>query len=625
MGDELLIRKDGVPGPSRGRQIFLYIAPFPALAFFKIWASTGREPGSLLTAACAMLIYCACVLVLARRWDKPTYFDWTVCAYFLVLSLSLGLWPEAAAAILTQYAVTGIYACLFSAAFFPPILGFDPFTYHYAKKYAPRAVWETPIFLTINRIMTFAWAGLFATCVVLSLYPSVITRALIPLSLILGVGLPFNSRFPDYYLRRFGLPGLAEMRKAGLDGRHGTSAVSDTRTLPYLAPTTFDPLTPETSRSDFSEVSEATDHSQLQKETIMKVLAINSSPRADGISKTGMMLNALVKGMRDAGAEVETIQLREKKIKNCIGCFTCWTKTPGVCVQKDDMTNELFPKWLEADIAVYATPLYHYTVNATMKAFIERTLPVVEPFLRRLDDATSHPLRQKPPKAVVLSVAGFPEMSVFSQLTSYMNYLLGKVLVAEIYRPGAEMMSLPQMSETTKNILEATVQGGRELVQSMKISQETMERITRPISGDFDSVAKMANLFWKSCIREGLTPKEFHQRKLMPRPDSIETYMMIMSMGFNASGARDTRAVLQFDFSGEVEGSCHFKLENGKIEAEEGAADKSDLTIESPFEVWMDVITGKADGQQMFMQQKYKAVGDLSVLMRMKDLFGHSR
>ena len=175
----------------------------------------------------------------------------------------------------------------------------------------------------------------------------------------------------------------------------------------------------------------------------MKVIAINSSPRADGISKTGMMLDALVQGMRDAGAEVETIHLREKKIKNCIGCFTCWTKTPGVCVQKDDMTNELFPKWLEADLAVYATPLYHFTVNATMKAFIERTLPVVEPFLNRLDDSTSHPLRQKPPRAVVLSVAGFPEMSVFAQLTSYVNFLFGKGLVAEIYRPGAEMMSLP--------------------------------------------------------------------------------------------------------------------------------------------------------------------------------------
>jgi putative sterol carrier protein len=54
----------------------------------------------------------------------------------------------------------------------------------------------------------------------------------------------------------------------------------------------------------------------------------------------------------------------------------------------------------------------------------------------------------------------------------------------------------------------------------------------------------------------------------------------------------------------------------------EGAADNLDLTVESPFEVWMDITTEKADGQQMLMQQQYKAVGDLTVLMRMKELFG---
>jgi multimeric flavodoxin WrbA/putative sterol carrier protein len=473
--------------------------------------------------------------------------------------------------------------------------------------------------------MTFAWAGLFATCVVLSLYPSVITRALIPIALILGVGVPFNLRFPDYYLRRLGLPGLAKMRKIGLEGRHGTSVVSGTRTSTYSGPTTSDPIAPELSRSDFSDVSGATGHSQLRKETIMRVLAINSSPRADGISKTGMMLDALVQGMRDAGAEVETINLREKKIKNCIGCFTCWTKTPGVCVHKDDMTSELFPKFLEADLVVFATPLYHFTVNATMKAFIERTLPMVEPFLNRLGDSTTHPMRQKPPKGAILSVAGFPEASVFAQLSSYVNFLFGKGLVAEIYRPAAETMSLPQFSEKAKGILEATAQGGRELVQSMKISKETMERITGPIVDDFDSMAKMSNAFWKTCIREGLTPREFNERNLMPRPDSLETFMMIMPMGFNSVAAGDMRAVLQFNFSGEVDGSCHFKIENGKIEAKEGASEKPDLTVESPFEVWMDVITGKADGQQMFMQQKYKAVGDLSVLMRMKELFGKGK
>lgn len=353
----------------------------------------------------------------------------------------------------------------------------------------------------------------------------------------------------------------------------------------------------------------------------MKVIAINSSPRAEGTSKTGIMLEALVRGMVEAGAEVETIPLRHKVVKNCIGCFTCWTKTPGVCVHKDDMANELFPKWLEADIAIYATPLYHYTMNAAMKAFIERTLPTLEPFLISREGRTRHPLRHKMPQSVVLSVAGFSELLIFNQLSSYMKFVFGKGLLAEIYRPAAEIINLPEFSELVKDILNATADAGRELVQSKRISDATMKRITQPIE-DPQAMAIMANVFWKTCIEEGVTPKEFERKNLVPRPDSLETFIMIMSSGLNPQQADGTTAVIQFDFSGEIEGSCSFRIADGVIEAKEGPSEEPDLTIQSPFNVWMDVMTGKSDGQQMFMEQKYKAIGDLTLLIRMKDLFG---
>ena len=244
----------------------------------------------------------------------------------------------------------------------------------------------------------------------------------------------------------------------------------------------------------------------------MKILALNSSPRADGVSKTAILLDAMVKGMREGGADVEMIPLRKKSVKNCIGCYTCWTKTPGTCVHNDDMTRELFPKWLESDIVVYATPLYHYTVNARMKVFIERTLPAWEPFLNRVDGRTHHPIRQKSPKAVVLSVAGFPESSVFSFLSSYVNMLFGKGLLAEIYRPASEIIALPVFQDKAKGILTAAAQGGLELVQSMKISKQTIDQITAPIVEDFDAFANMANSFWNTCIKEGLTPAEFQKK-----------------------------------------------------------------------------------------------------------------
>ena len=63
-------------------------------------------------------------------------------------------------------------------------------------------------------------------------------------------------------------------------------------------------------------------------------------------------------------------------------------------------------------------------------------------------------------------------------------------------------------------------------------------------------------------------------------------------------------------------------IDNGEIEIAGGAAKNPDLTIKTPFQVWMDIMTGEADGQQMFMEQKFQAEGDLSLLIRMKELFG---
>ena len=145
---------------------------------------------------------------------------------------------------------------------------------------------------------------------------------------------------------------------------------------------------------------------------------------------------------------------------------------------------------------------------------------------------------------------------------------------------------------------------------------------TQDIFMDKELYQKIANLSWKSCIAEGVTPKEFSEKGFIPRPVSVETFMMILPFGFNPVGAGDMKSVIQFNFSGDVQGSCHFQIENGTIRAISGPAESPELTIDSPFDVWMDIMTGKADGQQMFMSQGYTVKGDLSLLMRMNQIFG---
>ena len=353
----------------------------------------------------------------------------------------------------------------------------------------------------------------------------------------------------------------------------------------------------------------------------MKVLALNSSPRTGNVSKTEIMLDRLVLGMQEAGAEVEVVNLKDVKINHCIGCFTCWSKTPGICIHKDDMTRDLFPKLLACDLCILATPLYHYTVNARMKVFIERTLPIAQPFFVERDGVTSHPLRHEPPSLAVLSVAGFPELSVFDQLSSYVKFLYRDRLAAEIYRPSAELLRAENNDKASAKILEATVQGGRELATSMKISPETLSCIQREVTR-FEEMAPIGNLVWQTCIDEGVTMGEFQKRNMVPRPDSIETFLMLMRFGFDPEKASDTRMSMQYNFSGQIDGRCYLAIENSKLTAASGTLDDPDLTINTPFDVWMDILTKKADGAQMLMQGKYTVEGDAGLLMNLSQIFG---
>ena len=325
------------------------------------------------------------------------------------------------------------------------------------------------------------------------------------------------------------------------------------------------------------------------------------------------MLSHLVKGMQDAGAEVETVNLRQKKINHCLGCFTCWTKTPGVCVHKDDMALELYPRWLSSDIVVYASPLYHFTVNADMKNFIERTLPILKPYLVNQKGTTGHPLRSKHPGVVMLSVAGFPEDSIFDALSYWARFVFGRGggLLAEIYRPAAEGVIY---SGKKTDILTATEQAGREIIQQGHVNPETMARIKQTLTTP-ETLAAVSNRMWQTLIDDGTTMAAASSQGGAPRPDSIETLAGLLTFAFNPLKLGERQGVLQFNLSGEKAGSCYLTMDHTGCVPHIGTAEKADCTIEGPFEVWADIIQGKQEGGQALMDGKYKANGDIMLMM----------
>jgi multimeric flavodoxin WrbA/putative sterol carrier protein len=345
----------------------------------------------------------------------------------------------------------------------------------------------------------------------------------------------------------------------------------------------------------------------------MKALALNSSARTGGQSKTELILTPFVEGMRKAGAEVEVVNLKNKKINYCIGCYNCWTKTPGICVHKDDMTSELFPKFLESDIVVMASPLFHFQLNAQMKTFIERTLPVLQPFLVRDNDRTSHPLRHRHPKTIIISVAGFPDMSVFNPLSTWAKQVYGRhdLLLAEIYRPAAETLD---NAGRLPDILEAMEQAGAEIITDGSIATSTMHRITQNITTP-EMIASVSNIAWQAMIDNKLNMVEYHKSGIGMRPESVESLLAMLSFAFNPQKAKDKNGTLQFNITGEHPGACYFSIENDDVQPAIGTASKATCVIDTPFEVWADIVEGKADAAQAFMDGKYKARGDLSLLM----------
>lgn len=100
-----------------------------------------------------------------------------------------------------------------------------------------------------------------------------------------------------------------------------------------------------------------------------KVLILSGSPRKNGNSD--LLCDQFATGAAEAGHVVEKIRVAEKNVGYCRGCYAC--KSTGVCAVHDDMA-EILQKMIDADVIVLASPVYFYSVDAQLKAVIDRTV-----------------------------------------------------------------------------------------------------------------------------------------------------------------------------------------------------------------------------------------------------------
>ncbi|MFA4983676.1 MAG: flavodoxin family protein [Candidatus Micrarchaeia archaeon] len=238
---------------------------------------------------------------------------------------------------------------------------------------------------------------------------------------------------------------------------------------------------------------------QIEKNPAKFVFAVNGSPRGR-MGNTERVLQPFLEGARDAGARTEVAYLKDKNIGYCNGCMACWRSPIQECALKDDMPG-LLKKITEADIIVYATPLYSFSMTGLMKNFMDRMLPLLLPTIKKLDGKYTHPHsydKYLDQKVILLSTCGFPggREANYGPLVSTFKAYFGRVYSTEILVPQGHVLKHSEKYTQVAPFIEAVRQAGAEFVRDGAISEKVREVLGKDIADPFALMASI-NKYWK--------------------------------------------------------------------------------------------------------------------------------
>ena len=228
----------------------------------------------------------------------------------------------------------------------------------------------------------------------------------------------------------------------------------------------------------------------------MKVVAFNASPRRDS-STSDFIMNLFLDGAKEAGAEIESYYVVDLDINGCTGCFTCWTKTPGRCIHRDDM-DWIIPRYREADVVYLGTPIYNNNIIHYLQRMLERMLPTSLPYMVEEEGRTRHPDRfeRKRQRRVLAAVAGFPDESAFKQVSGLFSSSL------HIFLPSSEIVRDPEGSKAVGGFLSAVSEAGRQIV-SGEVGDDVKRRLVVEYDNDLKKIIReQANKYFDSQISE---------------------------------------------------------------------------------------------------------------------------
>ena len=213
----------------------------------------------------------------------------------------------------------------------------------------------------------------------------------------------------------------------------------------------------------------------------MKILVLNGSPKEK--SDTFRMTEAFLKGLnRNGEHEVNVIRVIDKDIAPCRGCFGCWERMDGHCVIEDDQ-NAILDIYREADIIIWSFPLYCYGMPSHLKAFLDRTIPLVKmKMVQEADGTVRHVALADFSKihTLIICGCGFPDWDGnFDGLKIMCRNGFGNLDMVCV--PETPMLNVPAAAPLADPKLARFEAAGEEYAAALTLSPETVAELESPM------------------------------------------------------------------------------------------------------------------------------------------------
>ena len=213
----------------------------------------------------------------------------------------------------------------------------------------------------------------------------------------------------------------------------------------------------------------------------MKVLVLNGSPKKK--SDTFRLTDAFLRGMNQRREnEVYVINVIEKNIAPCRGCFSCWQKQDGHCVIRDDQ-NDILDLYRTSDVIIWSFPLYCYAMPSHLKAVLDRTIPLVKMNMVQEEDGTVRHEALADFSGIhtlVICGCGFPDWEGnFDGLRAMCKVCFGGPDMVCV--PETPMLNIPAAAVVADPLLARFEKAGEEYAETLTLSADTVAELERPM------------------------------------------------------------------------------------------------------------------------------------------------